>query len=60
MQAEPLGKAQGQTVAVDNRAGASGTIAAVAVKRAEPDYTLLMQYSGYQVITPNVSKQAPQ
>ena len=53
MLAEPLGKALGQTVIVDNRGGASGGIAAVAVKRAEPDgYTLLMQYSGYHVITP--------
>jgi tripartite-type tricarboxylate transporter receptor subunit TctC len=58
MLAEPLGKALGQTVVVDNRAGASGGLAAVAVKRAEPDgHTLLMQYSGYHVITPAVSKQ---
>ncbi len=57
MLAEPLGKALGQTIVVDNRAGASGAIAAVAVKRAEADgYTLLMQYSGYHVITPVVSK----
>ncbi|CAN5455985.1 tripartite tricarboxylate transporter substrate binding protein [soil metagenome] len=55
MLSDPLGKALGQTVVVENRAGASGVIAAVAVKRAEPDgYTLLMQYSGYHVITPNV------
>ena len=58
MLAEPLGKALGQTIVVDNRGGASGGIAAVAVKRAEPDgHTLLMQYSGYHVITPAVSKQ---
>lgn len=57
----PLGAALGQTFAVDNRGGANGVIAAVAVKRAEPDgYTLLMQYSGYHVITPLVSKQASQ
>ncbi|UXH80894.1 tripartite tricarboxylate transporter substrate binding protein [Roseateles amylovorans] len=57
--AEPLGKALGQTVVVDNRAGASGALAAVAVKRAEPDgYTLLMQYSGYHVITPHIQKSA--
>ena len=57
----PLGAALGQTVVVDNRAGANGAIAAVAVKRAEANgYTLLMQYSGYHVITPLVSKQAPQ
>jgi tripartite-type tricarboxylate transporter receptor subunit TctC len=58
MLAEALGKSLGQTVIVDNRGGASGAIAAIAVKRAEPDgYTLLMQYSGYHVITPNVTKQ---
>ena len=57
----PLGGALGQTVVVDNKGGANGVIAASAVKRAEPDgYTLLMQYSGYHVITPLVSKQAPQ
>jgi tripartite-type tricarboxylate transporter receptor subunit TctC len=61
MLADPLGKALGQTVIVDNRGGASGALAAVAVKRAEPDgYTLLMQYSGYHVITPHVSRQAAQ
>ena len=61
MLAEPLGKALGQTVVVDNRAGASGALAAVAVKRAKPDgYTLLMQYSGYHVITPHVVKQTAQ
>lgn len=61
MLAEPLGKALGQTVIVDNRAGANGNIAAVAVKRADADgHTLLMQYSGYHVITPHVRKQAPQ
>ena len=60
MLAEPLGKALGQSVIVDNKGGGNGTIAAMAVKRAEPDgYTLLMQYSGYHVITPAVSKQPP-
>ena len=61
MLAEPLGKALGQTVIVDNRAGASGNLAAMALKRAEPDgHTLLMQYSGYHVISPHVSRQTPQ
>lgn len=59
MLAEPLGKALGQTIVVDNRSGASGGLAAVAVKRAEPDgYTILMQYSGYHVITPHIQKAA--
>ncbi|NML14830.1 Bug family tripartite tricarboxylate transporter substrate binding protein [Azohydromonas caseinilytica] len=61
MLADPLGKALGQTVVVDNRGGANGAVAAVAVKRAEADgYTLLMQYSGYHVITPHVSTQPAQ
>ena len=55
--AQPLGVALGQSVVVDNKGGANGSIGAVQVKRADPDgHTLLMQYSGYHVITPAVSK----
>jgi tripartite-type tricarboxylate transporter receptor subunit TctC len=58
MVAEPLGKALGKALVVDNRPGGNGGIAATAVKRAQADgYTLLMQYSGFHVITPNVVKQ---
>ncbi|MEJ8848358.1 tripartite tricarboxylate transporter substrate binding protein [Variovorax rhizosphaerae] len=61
MLADPLGKALGQSVIVDNKGGGNGAIAALAVKRADPNgYTLLMQYSGYHVITPHVSQQKPQ
>ncbi|RZL92976.1 MAG: tripartite tricarboxylate transporter substrate binding protein [Variovorax sp.] len=61
MLADPLGKALGQSVIVDNKGGGNGAIAALAVKRAEANgYTLLMQYSGYHVITPHVSQQKPQ
>jgi len=57
MLAQHLGTALGQSVVVDNKGGGNGSIAAMQVKRAEADgYTLLMQYSGYHVITPAVSK----
>ncbi|OZI62554.1 Bug family tripartite tricarboxylate transporter substrate binding protein [Bordetella genomosp. 11] len=54
--AQPLAQALGQSVVVENKPGASGSIAAQAVSRANPDgYTLLLQYSGYQVITPLIT-----
>jgi tripartite-type tricarboxylate transporter receptor subunit TctC len=57
MISDPLSKALGKPVVVDNRPGGAGTIAASAVKRAKPDgYTLLVQYSGFHVITPHVMK----
>ena len=52
-----LGEALSQQIVIENRPGAGGAIAAQALSAAKPDgYTLLLQYSGYQVITPAVVK----
>lgn len=57
MIAEPLGKALGQSVVVENKPGAAGKIATQQLLRSPADgYTLLLQYSGFQVITPSVEK----
>jgi len=50
----------GQPVVVENRAGASGTIAAAEVARAGPDgYTLLMGHSNSNAIAPFVLEKVP-
>ena len=59
MAAQALAPILGQSVVVDNKAGGNGNVAAAQVKRAEADgYTLLMQYSGYHVISPHLAKQS--
>ena len=56
---EPLQKALGQTVIVENKAGASGVLAAREVARAKPDgHTLLFINSGIVAVTPHVQKDA--
>jgi len=57
--AEPLSRALGQAVVVDNKPGASGNIGNQFVAKAKPDgYTLLLAYSGYQVGNPHLFKKA--
>lgn len=56
---EPLQKALGQTIVIENKAGASGTIAAREVARARPDgHALLFINSGIVAVTPHVQKDA--
>ena len=51
--AERAGKSLGQTVVVENTAGAGGTIAVQRVARASPDgYTLFIGHNGPMVIAP--------
>ena len=51
--AEPLSRAIGQTIVIDNRPGGAGNIGAEAGLRGGSDgYTFLAQYSGYHVGNP--------
>jgi tripartite-type tricarboxylate transporter receptor subunit TctC len=56
---EPIQKALGQTIIVDNRPGASGVVAAREVIRAKPDgTTLFFVNNGNLAVTPLVVKDA--
>lgn len=56
---EPLSKALGTTVVVENKAGASGNIGNAYVAKANPDgYTLLFAYNGFLVANPHLYQSA--
>ena len=56
---DPLSQQLGQSIIVENRAGAGGTLGAAAVARAEPDgYTLLVNSSAHSA-TPAIYANAP-
>ena len=58
--ASKLGEGLGQTVTVDNRAGASGNIGHEAAAKSQPDgYTLLLSNSSSVVTNPHLFKKLP-
>ena len=57
---EPLARALGQPVVIDNRPGAGGTLGAGLVAQADPDgYTLLFTATGPNAIAPGLQKSLP-
>lgn len=55
-----LGERLGQTIYVENRAGAGGNLAAASVAQAEPDgYTLMLATPGPETINPTIYDRLP-
>ena len=58
--AEPLSKALGQSVVIENRGGGGGVIAATQVARADPDgYTFLVGGLAPQILSPAIAGTTP-
>src|SRR6201994_4365528 len=57
--ADRMSQLLGQSIIVDNRGGAGGTVGTKAVAKADPDgYTLLVGYSGTLAIGPSLYRNA--
>lgn len=56
---DQVGKQLGQTIVIENRAGASGTIGANAVAQAEPDGYTLLVHSSSHTVTPSTFTTLP-
>ena len=56
---EPLSQQLGQSIIVENRGGAGGTIGAAMVARADPDGYTLLAHSSAHVATPAIYPNAP-
>ena len=57
---EKLAARLGQTVVIENRAGAASIVGAQAVARAQPDgYTLLLSTTGVLALNPNIHAKLP-
>src|ERR1044072_4886873 len=56
---EPLSQQLGQSIIVENRGGAGGTLGAGMVARADPDGYTLLAHSSAHVATPAIYPNAP-
>jgi tripartite-type tricarboxylate transporter receptor subunit TctC len=56
---EPLSQQLGQSIIVENRGGAGGTIGAAMVARADPDGYTILAHSSAHVATPAIYPNAP-
>ena len=56
---EPLSQQLGQSIVVENRGGAGGTIGTAMVARADPDGYTILAHSSAHVVTPAIYPNAP-
>lgn len=56
---DELGKLLGQTIVVENRAGAAGTIGSNAVAKSDPDGYTMLVHSSSHTVTPSTFTQLP-